>query len=449
MDEGVSLQKLLYSITMSKVSAVMEPSLLWRKLRTSKGASSLRGIMQQIVASVATLHFKGITHRDVKPSNILLNTEEEARILMADFSSAVSEESLSEGLYGVLGPLVAEETLQYAPPEVLLSMSSQYEREIPYNMKCPTSYDSWSVGVVFLEMILGTSDVFTVDQRTAALIAHRMKGSGADSQETSDAMLLAAFADYCIYRRTDNSGVHARSRERKDGEKDDAGDGGDRGDGGADEDDEDVEGYQERQELVVETDTQDQVHEIDGVQRDSEDSSPLTRDLIGRGDSRQGEGGRDRQGEGGRDRQGGGGRDRQGEGGRDRQGEGGRVDSRQGAVVALEYLAHQRKKDNRRDRKTSTATATTGTSTTRTSTRGTRTGTRTDTWYHHLQPMAKQPLCGLEDLRQAILRRDPLGTGLNDRWGLDLLSRLLKWEPSERILMADGKIRDTKYYLCR
>lgn len=62
--------------------------------------------------------------------------------------------------------------------------------------------------------------------------------------------------------------------------------------------------------------------------------------------------------------------------------------------------------------------------------------------HQYLHPMAKQSrVCGLEDLRQAILRRDPLGTGISNRWALDLLSRLLKWEPAERITMIEGEVK--------
>lgn len=40
---------------------------------------------------------------------------------VADFSSAVDEGSMAAGLYGAVGPGQGEETLQYAPPEVLFN----------------------------------------------------------------------------------------------------------------------------------------------------------------------------------------------------------------------------------------------------------------------------------------------------------------------------------------
>jgi serine/threonine protein kinase len=361
-DEGVSLQKLLYSITMSPVSAVIEPSLLWRKLRTPKGASSLRGIMQQVVASVAVLHHQGVTHRDVKPSNILLNTEAEARILMADLSSAVSEEAINAGFYGSLGPSTAEETLQYAPPEVLLSLAS--DNEISYSANHPHSYDSWSVGVVFLEMILGTSDVFTVDQRTAAMITHRMKrNKGTNSKSTNDAMLLAALADYCIYVRED---INETDRfHNGENEPDMSGDNG--------------------SEIATPRPESSSVASSSSCVC----SSVLTGLQLHRNDC----------------------------------------------------MIERDKELARTGTHRHSLTTAGGSDSLPEKSRSKKSIDRDNMRHQYLHPMAKQSrVCGLEDLRQAILRRDPLGTGISNRWALDLLSRLLKWDPAERITMIEGEV---------
>ena len=212
------------------------------------------------------LHSQGIVHRDLKPSNILLNVDntvvtdddddddealmvesddgsfdtaseqghqrrgrsntyrpqrhdhstDVAKLVIADFSSALSSEVLHDlHLFGAGGPSKDELTLQYTPPEVLFNLStsssrrrsslndsSHAEEEELYG----EAYDAWSIGVIFLEIILGTADVFSVDQRTSAMIAHRLRGYSAEMID--QAMLLASFAEYCIY---DGHSIHATS----------------------------------------------------------------------------------------------------------------------------------------------------------------------------------------------------------------------------------------------
>lgn len=46
--------------------------------------------------------------------------------------------------------------------------------------------------------------------------------------------------------------------------------------------------------------------------------------------------------------------------------------------------------------------------------------------------------CGLAQLSKAILRRDVLGLGYDDYWGLDLLRRLLQWNPADRISLRSA-----------
>lgn len=155
-DEGVSLQQLLYAVSFTPTATLLEPSAIWRSLRSSKeGDESFKSILYQIIKGVENLHSKGILHRDIKPSNLLINAKNKSgdfggiRLLVSDFSSAVSEIALRSGLYGAFSddshdydsddppnrndagrqeqqeqqhpPSVAEESPQYTPPEVTFS----------------------------------------------------------------------------------------------------------------------------------------------------------------------------------------------------------------------------------------------------------------------------------------------------------------------------------------
>lgn len=282
-DEGLSLQQLLYVMTYHGSIVLLEPSIFWRKLRTTNtGTDGLRSILHQLITGVRDVHKMNILHRDIKPSNILINTEGDPKLLVADFSSAVrvNDEKFGddEDLYGADGPSINEESPLYMPPEVLFS-----DGDVPYEASLPASYDSWSVGVVFLEMLLGTADVFSVDQRTSALIAHRLRKS--EATMVRQAEILAALADYCIY---------------------------------------------DPQELQTST--------------ASQSDSTVVRGGVGFTAS----------------------------------------------VTAL------------------------------------------------LHPVTTTSRCGLEELAHAIQRRDPLGSGYHDHWGLDLLSRLLAWNATSRLSMEEA-----------
>ena len=175
------------------------------------GRALLREVLKQLVTAVAFLHERGIVHRDIKPSNIMCKTTpatkngsiprkiEAIRCLLGDFSSAWDEFS-SRNLY-VNGPSSKEQTDEYAPPEVLFGSSW-----IPFSHEHPTSYDSWSIGVVALELLLGTPSVFSVDQRTTALLTNRLQKEGASSLDIQRALYLAALSQFCIFVPTKSEG---------------------------------------------------------------------------------------------------------------------------------------------------------------------------------------------------------------------------------------------------
>lgn len=116
--------------------------------------------------------------------------------VLGDFSSAWDQYS-SQNLFKN-GPSSAEQTNEYAPPEVLFG--DEKRGWIPFDDNKPESYDSWSIGVVALEMLLGSPNVFSVDQRTTALLCHRMQKEGVtDNYEIRRVLYFAALSQFCIY----------------------------------------------------------------------------------------------------------------------------------------------------------------------------------------------------------------------------------------------------------
>lgn len=61
------------------------------------------------------------------------------------------------------------------------------------------AFDSWSIGIIALELLLGTPNVFSVDQRTRVILSHKMEKEGASPKQIEKAMYLAALSQYCIY----------------------------------------------------------------------------------------------------------------------------------------------------------------------------------------------------------------------------------------------------------
>eukprot|EP01039_Chlorochromonas_danica_P001208 gene1208-1318_t len=309
-DEGTCLQAFLYAYH----EGLLRPSSFWHRMRTTpRGAISMKGIIYQVIQNVADLHRQNVIHRDIKPSNILINGEGVTpRVILADFSSAIHSNVDLKEHYGDRGPTVDEATFLYAPPEVLLTIDESYFTEdepptssAPYFAMRPQSYDIWSIGVLFLELILGTADVFSVDQRTSAMITQRLGRNDLKRR----ALFMASLADYCIYKRpllssedaSGKAGTSAKNRKR------------------------------------------------------SEELSSLGSDLIG--------------------------------------------------------MAFPLQSDNQRD---------------------------VNAFDSLLQSPVKLKTCSVNEFGQAILRRDPLGKGFNDKCGLDLLYRLLHFDPMKRINLSEA-----------
>ncbi|GAV87925.1 Pkinase domain-containing protein/PP2C domain-containing protein [Cephalotus follicularis] len=217
--EGVSLSKLMYTVEEAESSAdeekievpriqVLQPSKWWHWLKTTDaGKEEMRNLIRQLLMALKSCHDRNITHRDIKPENMVICFEDQetgrclkgspsgdknftTKMRIIDFGSAIDEFTMKH-LYGSAGPSRAEQTSEYSPPEAFLN-ASWYKGPTTATLK----YDMWSVGVVILEMILGSPNVFQISDRTRALLDHHLEGWNDGSKEL--AYKLRSFMELCI-----------------------------------------------------------------------------------------------------------------------------------------------------------------------------------------------------------------------------------------------------------
>jgi CTD kinase subunit alpha len=99
--------------------------------------ANLKSLCHQMILGLEYLHFKGVLHRDMKGSNILINGKGELKL--ADFGLArfYHKHRRSDYTNRVI-------TLWYRPPELLLG-ATEYGPEV----------DMWSAGCIMLELFTG------------------------------------------------------------------------------------------------------------------------------------------------------------------------------------------------------------------------------------------------------------------------------------------------------
>ncbi|ORX99509.1 Pkinase-domain-containing protein [Basidiobolus meristosporus CBS 931.73] len=111
--------------------------LIEQKQRFSEPETRL--VFYQLFQAIKYLHDRGITHRDMKPENILLDSKSPLRVKVSDFGLAkiVGEASFTQTLCG---------TPNYVAPEVL---------QLPQHRQYSKGVDLWSLGVILYICLCG------------------------------------------------------------------------------------------------------------------------------------------------------------------------------------------------------------------------------------------------------------------------------------------------------
>jgi serine/threonine protein kinase len=108
-------------------------------------------LVRQVTDGLEQLHGAAIQHRDLKPTNILVRSEQPLDVVLADFgSAAVTDTTVLTQPHG---------TLFYSAPETLTGLYSK-------------ASDYWSLGIVLIEALTGCSIAATL--RNDALLPYRI-----------------------------------------------------------------------------------------------------------------------------------------------------------------------------------------------------------------------------------------------------------------------------------
>lgn len=114
---------------------------IYRKIDEKRFIEVGKSILEALIAT----HERGIIHRDVKPSNIIIRHDKAANIIDADFSNAVLIDYEQCSAYPDTSGVKSSFSLIYSPPEMLLK----------YNSLVGPWSDMFALSVMLFQLIMG------------------------------------------------------------------------------------------------------------------------------------------------------------------------------------------------------------------------------------------------------------------------------------------------------
>lgn len=123
-------------------------------------ADTRRKFAQQILSATECIHCQDIAHCDIKLENILINSENDLKLI--DFGSAlyVKDATFNDFAYIATTP-------EYLPPEIICASAAE-----DYDIR---AIDEWSVGVVLFIILTGRFPFGEVDQTKLAKYIKKMR----------------------------------------------------------------------------------------------------------------------------------------------------------------------------------------------------------------------------------------------------------------------------------
>jgi len=199
-NEGFSLTQHMFQVQPN--SLVVESSRFWWLIKRQQalGDQVIKNIAYQLLHAMAVVHDMNITHRDIKGPNVFVTDTWPPVVRLGDWGSALVSPPTEEvrDMYGLDGPSSDEETYDYQPPEAVLE--EQLLQRVGVGKADAwrkQAYDMWSFGVLLLELVLGTREIFKVDERSWARTEHTLLRHVPSSQ-MHHGRRLQAMLDLCL-----------------------------------------------------------------------------------------------------------------------------------------------------------------------------------------------------------------------------------------------------------